>query len=629
MLVDDSTDVRALVRRRLERSGRFEVVAEGADGDQAITLVHRHRPQLLLLDTSMPRVDGIEALPTIRALCPETVIVLFTGFEDASLEARARELGASDVVPKALPLDQLPGRLTRLLGLDRTIPARRGADRLRLVTDVGRAGRSSRDGQVALDQHTEPFRGLFDRAAIGMATLTTAGRIVRANRVLAELMSATTDDLVGVDYGRLMRGRGDDLDAALDAITHGDDLAIFEHELPQSPWREAGHALVTLVPVRDTDHQALYLFAQVQDLTDRRAAQEELRRSEESFRLLVGAVTEYAIFLLDVDGNVVSWNAGAQRIKGYPANEIVGRSFRVFYLPEDRAAGHPERNLRTALREGLLSEEGWRLRRDGSQFWASVVISPVFDDRGHHVGYAKVTRDRTDQRAHEQERQGLLAQQSRVLALTAHELRSPTAVIDGAADELRALGEGPVRVDRDDVLDTIKASTERLQRLAADLVTAARLHAETLDLQRSDVSVREVLRTAVARAQALHPGPDFELRLPHDVTVHADPVRLGQCLDNLVDNAVRHGAPPITIGAEADANAIHIHVTDGGAGLPPELGPRLFEMFASAGPHGATGLGLYLVREIARRHGGEAEYRPSVDGEPSAFVVSLPRRTPR
>ena len=126
----------------------------------------------------------------------------------------------------------------------------------------------------------------------------------------------------------------------------------------------------------------LYVFAQVQDVTAQRAVESDLRRSEENFRRLVTAVGEYAIFMLDVDGMVVSWNSGAQRIKGYLASEIMGRHFRVFYPPEDQESGHPEHNLEMALREGSFAEEGWRVRKDGSRFWASVVITPVYDDAG-------------------------------------------------------------------------------------------------------------------------------------------------------------------------------------------------------------------------------------------------------
>ena len=406
-MVDDSKEVRALVRRRLQSSGMFEVVGEGGDGEDAISLVHRHEPTLMLLDTSMPTMDGIEALPAILALCPETRVVMFTGFEEHGLAARARELGAADFIEKSIPLEELPGRLMRTLNQASPGSSPRGRHRLSVVSDVaGDEQGPFAQEQLVLNEHIEQFRELFDQAAIGMATLTVNGTIVRANRALAELMSCSTYDLVGVDYGRLTNGGGERLDRGLEAIRSvGEDLTTFEHHLPTRPGTAPSRVVrVMLAPIRDSQQQVLYVFAQVQDISAQLEAEADLRRSEETFRLMVTAVGEYAIFMLDVEGNVISWNAGAQRIKGYAASEIIGRSFRVFYPSEEQATGHPEHNLEVALRKGSFAEAGWRVRQDGSRFWASVVISPVYDDAGRHVGFAKVTRDQTRVREHEEER---------------------------------------------------------------------------------------------------------------------------------------------------------------------------------------------------------------------------------
>jgi PAS domain S-box-containing protein len=628
VLVDDSADVRRLVRHTLEASGLFEVVGEGADGEEAIALAYRHQPDLVLLDTSMPRMDGLEALPAVRALCPETSVVMFTGFEDLQLAARARELGAAAFVEKSTPLDQVPVRLAALFHTGADQAAQHARHQLHL-TDVPIPPEvvATREAQEVLDQHTASFRDLFDQAAIGMATLTIAGRIVRANHALAALVYSSPEELVGEDYGRLTAGRGDELDRGLDAITRrGKDLATFEHDLPHLPDQPPrGMVQVTLAPIRDRDGRALYMFAQVQDVTHQRAAEEDLRRSEEKFRLLVRGVGEYAIFMLDTDGNVASWNAGAQRIKGYEAAEILGRSFKVFYLPDEQGTGHPEQNLRIALREGQVSEEGWRVRKDGSRFWASVVLSPVFDDQHRHIGFAKVTRDRTDQRNHDQELQHLMSQQTEVLALTAHELRNPAAVIDGSAGLLQRSWSELSEADRADVLDGIRSSARRLHRLAGDLTTASRLHAETFDLQRVEVDLAAALSSAVSRARGLHQDAAIECDVPAGLTVHVDAMRLDQSLDNLIDNAVRHGTPPVLVSARDDGEDVRICVADAGGGVPDELGSRLFGMFASAGRHRATGLGLYLVREIARRHGGEAEYQAPAGADGARFVMTLPR----
>jgi PAS domain S-box-containing protein len=630
VLVDDSVEVRALVRRRLEASG-FEVVGEGADGDAAIVLAHHEQPALLLLDASMPRVDGIEALPAVLAVSPSTKVVMFTGFEEPGLVERAIELGAADFIEKSLPLADLPRRLVRILAGPQSPGRYDERPTLSLIASAGRpppetGPHSPADEQAVLSEHVQQFRDLFDRAEIGMATLTSNGTIVRANRALADLMSCRPGDLVGVDYGRLASGMGEELDSRLQEIcTSGVDLATFEHPVPAPVAGPSGRTVrVTLSPIRDSRRQVLYVFAQVQDVTAHREMEVTLRRSEEHFRRLVTAVNEYAIFMLDVDGTVISWNSGAQRIKGYTAHEIVGQSFRVFYPPADQATGHPGHNLELALREGSFAEEGWRVRKDGSAFWASVVISPVYDDSGRHIGFAKVTRDRTEQREHDEERRKLLDQRVHLLAVTAHELRTPTAVIDGSARVLgSAWPELPVE-ERSELLGSIYSGADRLRRLAADLTTASLLEeGQILPLRLEDVSLTEVLRGARSRSHAAADDVRVELDLPAEAILRADPERLGQALDNLLDNAARHGASPVTLRCVVHAD-VRITVSDAGAGVPAELVPRLFERFSMGGPAGGTGLGLYLVREIARGHGGDVTYRPPADGEPAAFEIAIP-----
>jgi PAS domain S-box-containing protein len=627
VLVDDSQDVRALVRRRLETAG-LEVVGEGEDGDEAIMLAYRHEPSLLLLDASMPRVDGIEALPAILAVSPDTRVVMFTGFEEVGLAARARELGASDVIEKSIRLEELPARLLESLNADDAVPPTPPPPALTVVddpTDVGQ--RALAREQAILSEHVQQFRELFDRAEIGMATLTSNGSIVRANRALAELMSCTPDDLVGVDYGRLTLGQGDELDSRLEDITaFGEDLTSFEHYLPVPAGEKPSRVVrATLAPIRDPWRHVLYVFVQVNDVTAQREVESDLRRSEENFRRLVTAVGEYAIFLLDTDGIVSSWNSGAERIKGYAAHEIVGRHFRAFYLPEEQAAKHPEHNLDVSLREGSYAEEGWRVRKDGTRFWASVVITPVYDDAHHHVGFAKVTRDQTEQREHEEERRKFIDQRIHLLAVTAHELRNPTAVIDGSAGTLRSSWDELSTAERDQLLGSIRGSAHRLRLLAADLATAARSHSETLPLRLEDVSLVDTLRSAAARSHAA--GTDITVIVAdgEETTLHVDPERLAQALDNLLENAALHGSPPISLEGTS-GHDVRIRISDGGKGVPKELVSRLFQPFVNAGTTGGSGLGLNLVREIARRHGGEAVYHPAEDGEPFAFEIRLPQQ---
>jgi PAS domain S-box-containing protein len=630
VLVDDSREVRAVVHRLLQSAG-FDVVGEGSDGDEAILLAFRLQPSILLLDTSMPRVDGIEALPAILALSPETRVVMFTGFEEPDLATRARELGAVDFVEKSIHLEDLPARLRQTLEVVVPQPSAPGGGRAAgpayAESPPAAVGGPLPAESTVLSEHVQQFRELFDRAEIGMATLTSSGTIVRANRALATLMSCSPYDLIGVDYGRLTVGEGDELDRKLEDICSlGEDLTSFEHQLPGQDGEEDGRVVrATLAPIRDSTGQVLYVFAQVHDVTAQRTIESELRRSEENFRRLVTAVGEYAIFMLDTSGKVGSWNSGAQRIKGYTAGEIVGQHFRVFYTPEEQAQGHPEHNLEMALLEGSYAEEGWRVRKDGSRFWAVVVITAVYDDAGTHVGFAKVTKDQTQQREHEQERQAFVDQRVHLLAVTAHELRSPMAVIDGSTAALRSSWAEMSPEQRDALLRGMRSSTDRLRRLAADLSTAAESAGDTIPLRLAEVSLTDLMHSAAARIQAAGVDVHVGVEVPEEIVFDGDASRLDQALDNLINNAVRHGTPPISLSSMVNGT-IRIRVNDAGRGVSEALEPRLFERFAVSTETGGTGLGLYIAREIVRRHGGDLTYHPPADGQPTAFQITLPRR---
>jgi PAS domain S-box-containing protein len=623
ILVDDSDEVRALVRTRLQLSGKFDIVGEGRDGAEAIGLAYRHEPDLLLLDTSMPTMDGLEALPAVLTLSPQTKVVIFTGFEERGLADAARDLGASDFIEKSIPMEQLADRLLGVLGERSTAKPKEPRNRLRVVGEAagGTEGIDPAEQKV-LDEHLERFREVFDRAAIGMATLTLNGSVVRANAALAELMHCQPIDLVGVDYGQLTEGEGEALDRGLEAIsTRGDSMVAFEHRVPGSHDRTVR---ATLAPIRDSKGQPLYIFAQVQDISAQRFAEDELRRSEERFRMLVTAVRDYAIYMLDPDGNVASWNVGAQRIKGYTAGEIIGQNFRVFYPEEEQATHHPEQNLAIALAEGSYAEEGWRVRKDGTRFWASVVITAIYDEAGNHIGFAKVTRDQTAQREYEEQHRRATEQQTHLLAVTAHELRTPTAVIEGSASLLQEQWNRLTEADRVQLLSGISTSAHRLQRLVTDLATASRLQSDALVLRPEEVSLTTLLTTSIERTRAANNGVQVRLDLHDEVTFVADAGRVAQAIDNLLDNAIRHGRAPVTVTGSATDTGVEIKICDSGPGVPAELTAQLFDRFAVAGRTGGTGLGLYLVREIARGHGGDATYQPPGPKGPSAFVLTLP-----
>lgn len=609
VIVDDAADVRLLLRTRVGLSGRLQVLGEGANGAEAVELVARHRPDLLLLDVSMPGVDGLQALPRVREASPETLVVMYSGFEEQGLAERAVALGAAAYLRKSVSLDSLVDDLLGVL-----------AGRTRAPAVASRVG----PGDPVLEEHLERFREVFEDAAIGMATLTLAGRVVRANRSLARLTGRSLAELVGHEYAALMADRPRGMDPVLQrVVVDGEDAVQVEHDVPGRP---ALRMLATVTPVRDSRGAPLYLFLQAQDVSRERGAEQQLRLSEQRFRLLVETVQDYAIFMLDPEGLIASWNLGAQRSKGYSADQIVGRHFRVFYPPEQQEARHPEHELEVALREGHYEEEGWRLRQDGSRFWAHVTITAVHDEDGVHVGFAKVTRDVTDRlraaeelEAANEQLQRAADEQAQFLAVTAHELRGPVGVLGMSAETLQRHWSELDEIERDEFLASMTASSVQLNRLLSDLLTTSRLQARSLDLRPERIDVRHHLTVLAATLRKAHPQAVVVLDGDEGAEIFADPGRLTQAMDNLLTNALRHGRSPVRVDVRDRGRFVELRVTDAGDGVDPAIRPRLFERFATAS-RGGTGLGLHIVRELARAQGGDASY----DAGSGAFVLSLP-----
>jgi PAS domain S-box-containing protein len=374
-----------------------------------------------------------------------------------------------------------------------------------------------------------------------------------------------------------------------------------------------------------------------------RSTEQALWQSEERFRLLVETVSDYAIFLLDPAGYIVSWNLGAERINGYRSNEALGRHFRMFYPAEAQAAGHPEEELAIAVREGRYEEEGWRIRKDGSRFWSTVVITAVRDPAGQLVGFAKVTRDITERRQMLAEREraaaavsqanarlaeanvrlaGAAEERAQLLAVTAHELRTPVRVLTGAADTLAGHWSELTPTEKSDLLDSMRSSGGRIRGLLDDLLTAARLEAGGIEVRAQPTAIRPLLLDAVGQASATYPATEIAVNCPDGLTAQADGNRLGQILLNYLTNALRHGAPPVRVDVDVDDREVRIAVRDDGPGVPADLVPRLFSKFAPGSHGGGTGLGLFIVRQLARAQGGDAWYDRR--GDTSTFGVWLP-----
>ncbi|HEX7559701.1 MAG TPA: PAS domain-containing sensor histidine kinase, partial [Usitatibacter sp.] len=342
-----------------------------------------------------------------------------------------------------------------------------------------------------------------------------------------------------------------------------------------------------------------------------------IAENDERFRLLVESVKDYAIFILDTDGRVVTWNLGAERIKGYQAAEIIGKHFSIFYPPEDIAAGKTDRELEIAARTGRFEEEGWRVRKGGAHFWASVTITAMRDPDGALLGFAKVTRDLTERRTAEQTQRALAMErakleeksriqefQERFLAILGHDLRNPLASIDMGTGILLKRSQDPAALR---ILGRMRSSSLRMSRMIEQILdlTRARL-AGGLTLAPTGTDVRDIVARVVEELRGIHPSRTIELRSGPLPGV-GDPDRLEQVFSNLIGNALAYGDPasPVIIDAGVEGRIMSIEVHNGGAPIPDDLQATIFDPFRRGQQDARTskstglGLGLFISREVA------------------------------
>jgi PAS domain S-box-containing protein len=371
---------------------------------------------------------------------------------------------------------------------------------------------------------------------------------------------------------------------------------------------------------------------------------ESMKHGGEVYQLMIDAVRDYAIFLLDPNGYVASWNRGAKRIKGYEADEIIGRHFSTFYRESDIARGHPQHELEIATADGRFEEEGWRVRKDGSMFWANVVITAVRDKDNVLVGFAKVTRDLTERREAEQvalanARRAAAAEaantaKTQFLTAMSHELRTPLNAIGGYT-ELLSLGlGGPITSEQTNYLERIHRSQKHLTSIISDLLNFSRIEAGRLTYDIGPIRLVEAIDeiVAIVDKQAESKGIAVVVNRPHaSCTALGDRVKVDQILLNLLSNAIKFNAAggKIVVHCDIDPKMASIVVRDTGAGIPRDKLEEIFEPFVQIGrtltsAHQGTGLGLSISRDLARAMHGNLTVE-STPGEGSTFTLTLPR----
>lgn len=396
----------------------------------------------------------------------------------------------------------------------------------------------------------------------------------------------------------------------------------------------------------------LYVVLEAQKLTEE-AVNNQHGYMNETYKILVDTVKDYAIFMLDPHGRMATWNAGAEVLKGYKAEEVIGKHFSIFYSPEDRASGKPAKALDVCMRDGRIEDEGWRYRRDGSRFWANVLITPIFQF-GQHVGFAKVTRDLTERKEAEARMITAFEESSRLktdfLANISHEIRTPMNGMQIAMTMLADTGLSPQQAEHATI---IQESMSLLLQIVNDVLDYSKLSSGSFSLHADMVDVRDVVGAVVRNCRpSLNDGvelttsiaPDFPKRL------RGDPLRYRQVLQNLVCNAVKFtekGSIRVSISCSLDDqdpafSTVKTEVIDTGIGVPDSAINTLFTPFtrfanSTRRKYQGTGLGLSICKSLAELMQGTVGYAPNPDhgsifwftAKMGGGSITLPSPTPK
>ncbi|HTM91360.1 MAG TPA: PAS domain S-box protein, partial [Flavisolibacter sp.] len=384
------------------------------------------------------------------------------------------------------------------------------------------------------------------------------------------------------------------------------------------------------------------------DLTERKKNEESLRQSEERYRALVEQIIDYEICMLDEKGRIISWNEGAQKIKGYTAEEIIGKYFTIFYPQEDILNGKPAHELEIARQEGKYEEEGWRLRKDGSRFWASVVITAVYNSEGFLLGYSKVTRDLTEKKEAEKalressERYRRIADELQITneelsaaneeleqftSIVSHDLQEPVRTIKSFLQLIEMkLNDGQINDLKTYISKSITAAN-RMRELIQNLLQYSQVG--KTEVLKEKVNVKELLSEAAQNLKTAIEKSGAQISIKTDVdTVEGDRVQLVQLIQNLLSNALKFtnaDKPQIKIEGFRENGHVKFAVTDNGIGIAPNDLNKVFEIFRRLNTkkeYPGTGIGLAICKKIVDRHGGRI-WPESKPGAGTTFYFTL------
>lgn len=479
-----------------------------------------------------------------------------------------------------------------------------------------------------------PYRYLVEQVKdYAIFMLDLKGYIMTWNQGARRLKGYEAEEIIGKHFSTFYPQVDIDNEKPAFELNLASELGRYEDE----GWRVRKDgtrfwANVIITALRNDQGELIGFGKVTRDLTQQKIQDDHLRKlldSEERFRLLVEQVKDYAIFMLDARGNISSWNQGARRLKGYSADEIIGKHFSIFYTAEDLASDKPGREISTAIREGRYEEEGWRVRKDGTLFWASVVLTSLWDKRGNLTGFAKVTRDLTERKKQDEAIKARTAELETFSHTISHDLRAPLRAIKGYSEVLLSEFTSEISPGALNFVERIDSSARSMEELIRGILSYSRV--STIQYSPQEISLQLVLEEVLKIHEAEIQQAKAEVRIDSNLpTLKANRTLLVQIFSNLIGNAIKFGAkdrpPVITIDYQPRSNEACLLVSDNGVGVQEKDLGRIFKVFERGSADAkipGTGLGLAIVQRAVERLGGSIQVT-SVVGRGTTFTLCLP-----
>ncbi|MCL4502728.1 MAG: response regulator [Deltaproteobacteria bacterium] len=731
LIVEDRELDREMLTTLLEHA-QYRVL-EAADGPQALEMTHSKHPDLIISDMLLPKMDGYQLVRQLRAdptVSGTSVIFYTAAFNEHEAWDLAREIGVDRILSKPMDPEKILENVAEVLRSQSVQPVSSISPsfeekHLQLLVDKLIA-------QVKELQHSEEDLQKKNQLLLGINRIVHEALTYETEVKLGETCLDVAEELTGAKFGFIDELNQDGkLDTTAisylgwevckipgtetlvlpknlhvhgiygiclkegrtvivnDPATHPGRIGVPEGHPPITsflgvPLTHAGKA-VGLIGLgnkeggfTDADREAVEVLAPaIVEAFMRMRTEEALRESEERFRLLIAGVKDYAIFMLDSEGRVVSWNEGAQRIKGWTAEEIMGQQFSRFYTTEEVATGQPQHGLEMAMAQGRYETEGWRVCKDGSYFWANITITALYDDQKRLRGFVKVTRDVTERKRQEDERQKLLAEQQalteeltatneelatqaeeltiqkeelerlndnlkserRLLEMAneelesfsysvSHDLKTPIRAIEGFSRMLMAEHTDKLDAEGHRLLQVITTNTKLMHHFIDDLLALSRLG--RWQLRKSVVNLNSMARQVFEQFRAQELERNLQLILKDLPPGLGDQSLLYQVMQNLIGNAVKFTGSRekgiIEAGGWSEDKENIYYVKDNGVGFDERYVTNLFRPFQRlhiCAEFEGTGIGLAIVKRIIQRHGGRVWAEGKL-GEGATFYFTLP-----